>query len=411
MRQISTVIIGAGQAGLAMSKCLFERSVPHVVIERGDVANSWATERWDSLKLLTPNWQSRLPGYSYDGDNPDAYMSMPMITAYLKRYAQSFAAPVVARANVLSVTVQGFGYRVSTDRGEWFCDNLVLANGACGKAHIPTLSQELPSDIIQLTSQSYKTPDQIAAGGVLVVGGSASGMQIAAELLAAGNEVTLSVGAHIRIPRAYRGRDIQWWMDQTGVHDTRIDTVDDPKRARSVPSLQLTGDAQLPFLDLNHLQRLGAKVTGRLVGLRDGKAQFSGSLANQCVLSDLKMRRLLKSFDDWVSNQNLSALPPPSEHPATRIPKYPSLTLDLTKGRIGTVIWAAGYRPDFGFVHLPVFDQKGALRHQNGIVGPGIYVLGLPFQIRRKSALIDGVGQDAEDLANHLVRHQSNRAA
>lgn len=411
MRQISTVIIGAGQAGLAMSKCLTDRSVAHVVIERGDIANSWATERWDSLKLLTPNWQSRLPGYRYGGGDPDGYMSMSEINEFLQGYARSIAAPVEARTTVQSVTVQGFGYRVSTDRGDWLCDNLVLANGACGQVHVPALSEELPDHIAQLTPQTYKSPDQIAPGGVLVVGGSASGTQIAAELLGAGHEVTLSVGAHIRAPRHHRGRDIQWWMDRSGIQDTHIEELDDPQRARNVPSLQLIGDASLPFLDLNYLQGLGAELTGRLVGFRDGVAQFSGSLANQCALSDLKMRRLLKSFDDWAETQGLLGIPAAPDHGPTEPPPNPRLSLDLRAGGIRTVIWATGYRPDFGFAKLPIFDHKGALRHLKGVVGPGIYVLGLPFQIRRKSTLIDGVGQDAKELANHLIQRQRKNAA
>ena len=411
MRQISTVIIGAGQAGLAMSKCLSDRSVAHVVIERGEIANSWATERWESLRLLTPNWQSRLPGYRYGGGDPDGYMSMTEINTYLQGYACSIAAPVEARTTVQSVTVQGFGYRVATDRGDWLCDNLVLATGACRQAHVPALSEELPDHIAQLTPQTYKTPDQIGPGGVLVVGGSASGTQIAAELLSAGHEVTLSFGAHIRAPRHHRGRDIQWWMDRCGLQDTHVEELDDPERARSVPSLQLVGNANLPFLDLNYLQGLGAELTGRLVGVRDGVAQFSGSLANQCALSDLKMRRLLKSFDDWAETQGLQGIAAAPDHGPTELPPNPRLSLDLKAGGIRTVIWATGYRPDFGFAKLPIFDRKGALRHLNGVVGPGIYVLGLPFQIRRKSALIDGVGQDAEELANHLCQNKRVKAA
>ncbi len=411
MKHIQTVIIGAGQAGLAMSKCLSERSVAHVVIERGEIANSWATERWDSLKLLTPNWQSRLPGHCYTGTDPDGYMSMPEINDYLRDYAHAIAAPVEDRTNVNCVTVEGFGYRVSTDCGDWICDHVIFANGACGQAYVPALAEELPQHLTQLTPQSYKSPDQIPHGGVLVVGASASGTQIAAKLLASGHDVMLSAGAHIRVPRSHRGRDIQWWMDRTGVLDTHISEVDDPLRARKVPSLQLVGDANLPFLDLNLLQDRGATVTGRLVGLQNGVAQFSGSLANHCVLSDLKMRRLLGSFDVWAEAQGLEGLPAAQNHGPTVVPTHPPLLLDLAKGRIKTVIWATGYRPDFSFARLPIFDQKGALRHKDGVVGPGLYVLGLPFQIRRKSALIDGVGQDAEDMANHLVRHQRTKAA
>ncbi len=411
MRHISTVIIGAGPAGLAMSKCLSDRSISHMVIERGEVANSWTTERWESLTLLTPNWQSRLPEYCYTGEHPDGFMSMPQIADYLHGYATSITAPVEDRTTVEAVTAQGFGYRVSTDRGDWTCDNVVFANGACGRAQVPSIAQALPAGIAQLTPQTYKSPAQIARGGVLVVGASASGTQIAAELLGVGHDVMMSAGAHIRVPRRYRGRDIQWWMDRSGVLDARIGEVDDPDRARRVPSLQLIGDAGLSFLDLNTLQARGAEVTGRMVGLRDGLAQFSGSLANQCASSDLKMRRLLRGFDLWAASQDLTDLPPVELHPVTRLPANPRLTLDLANGRIRTVIWATGYAPDFSFAKLPIFDRKGELRHSEGIVGPGLYVLGLPLQMRRKSALIDGVGADAEALATHLEHHLKIRAA
>lgn len=411
MRHISTVIIGAGQAGLAMSKCLSDRSIAHVVIERGEIANSWRTERWDSLHLLTPNWQSRLPGYRYGSADQDGFMSMPEITGYLQDYAQAITAPVEDRTTVEDVTVHGFGYCVSTSRGEWACDNVVFANGACGRAQVPPIAQALLGGIAQLTPQTYKSPDQIVPGGVLVVGASASGTQIAAELLSAGHDVMIAAGAHIRVPRQYRGRDIQWWMDRSGVLDTRVGDVDDPERARRVPSLQLIGDASQPFCDLNTLQDCGAEVTGRMVGLRDGIAQFSGSLANHCTSSDLKMRRLLRDFDAWADSGGLTDLPAGELHPATRWPANPRLTLNLTSGRIRTVIWATGYTPDFSFAKLPVFDCKGALRHSEGIVGPGLYVLGLPFQKRRKSALIDGVGSDAECLATHLEHHLKTRAA
>lgn len=411
MRHISTVIIGAGQAGLAMSKRLTDRSVDHVVIERGEVANAWAKDRWESLRLLTPNWQSRLPGRAYRGPDPDGFMSMPQITAFLRDYADAIGAPVEERTCVTAATVDGFGYRVSTDRGEWTCDKLVLASGACARAHVPDVAAHLGPDVAQLTPQSYKSPAQIAPGGVLVVGASASGAQIAAELLAAGHEVMLSVSAHIRMPRRYRGRDVQWWMDRSGVHDVRFTEVDDIARARRAPSLQLVGDPDLPMLDLNHLQDNGAEIVGRLVGLRDGVALFSGSLANQCSLSDLKMRRLLRTFDDWAESTRLSGMPAAEAHGPTRVPTAPRLSVDLARGRFRTVIWATGYRPDFGYLRLPVFDGKGGLRHNGGVIGPGLYAMGLPFQIRRKSALIDGVGQDATEIADHLIQHRQNDAA
>ncbi|MDV7145737.1 NAD(P)-binding domain-containing protein [Tropicimonas sp. TH_r6] len=411
MKHISTVIIGAGQAGLAMSKHLSDRSVAHVVIERGEIANAWINERWDSLRLLTPNWQSRLPGYSYSGDNPDGFMTMPQVTAYLRGYAEHCMAPIEDRTAVTSVSLQGFGYRVDTTKGAWTCDNVVLATGACARAHIPKLADSLPSSVTSLTPMTYKTAAQLDPGGVLVVGASASGMQLAAELRRAGHDVTLSVGAHIRVPRNYRGRDIQWWMDRSGVLETRVDEVDDIDRARRVPSLQLTGDRSFAALDLNTLEALGVEMVGRLAGIRDGFAQFSGSLANQCALSDLKMNRLLDGFDIWAEQQSLSGLGAAERLEPTRVATEPSLELSLRDGRIRTIIWATGYRPDFRWLNLPVFNAKGQLNHSLGVVAPGLYVLGLPFLQRRGSALMDGIGADAEVLSNHLVLNRAHRAA
>lgn len=411
MKQISTVIVGAGQAGLAMSKCLADRSIAHVVIERGEVANSWAHERWDSLKLLTPNWQNRLPGFAYAGSDPDGFMSMPEIVSHLQYFAQKITAPIEDRTTVLSATAHGTGYCVQTSRGNWYCDNLVVASGACAQVCLPQFAQSIPNHITQLTPLNYRNPSQLGPGGVLVVGASATGVQLASEIKAAGHEVILAAGQHIRVPRQYRGFDIQWWMDRTGVLDMSLDEVDDPDRARRVPSLQLIGSKTRPILDLNALQADGVEIVGRLAGIRDGHALFSGSLANQCALSDLKMNRLLDGFDDWAAAHGLSDLEAPHRHGATSLGGNPRLQCDLNTGSIGTVVWATGYQPDFSWLQLPVFDSKDRLQHDGGVIAPGLYVLGLPFLRCRKSALIDGVGGDAEALADHLTIQSIKHAA
>lgn len=411
MNHISTVIVGAGQAGLAMSKCLSNRSVTHVVIERGEVANSWAHQRWDSLKLLTPNWQSRLPGCVHSGPDPDGFMSMPEITGYLRCYADQISAPVEERTKVLSATVHGSGYRVQTNRGAWCCDNLVIASGATAQAHRPVFAEAVPNHLKQLDPLNYRNASQLEPGGVLVVGASATGVQLASEIRAAGHEVMLAAGQHIRMPRHYRGYDVQWWMDRSGVLDRTIDDVDDPDRARRVPSLQLIGSKTRQLMDLNALQAEGVEIVGRLAGIRDGKALFSGSLANQCALSDLKMNRLLDGFDDWAQVQNLATLEAPVRYMPTVVAANPRLQCDLNAGSIRTIIWATGYRPDFSWLQVPVFDSKNRLQHCSGVVAPGLYVLGLPFMRRRKSALIDGVGADAEALAHHLTTKHIRCAA
>lgn len=411
MPRISNVIIGAGQAGLAMSRCLSDASVPHVVLERGEIANSWKTERWDSLRLLTPNWQSRLPGQSYSGPDPDGFMTMPELVRYLETYADASRAPVEERTRVTSVTRASFGFRVETDRGLWTCDTVVVASGACNLAAVPRLAADLPPHIAQLTPLAYRNPSQIAPGGVLVVGASATGVQLASELRRAGHDVILSAGDHIRVPRSYRGRDLQWWMDATGLHDTPLEEVDDIDRVRRVPSLQLTGATEARFADLNALQEAGIEITGRLTGLRDGILSFSGGLANCCAMSDLKMNRLLATFDAWAEAARVPTMRLPERFAPTRVPLGPRLSLDLRSGRIGTVLWATGFRPDHSWLHLPVFDRKGRLAHDGGFVAPGLYALGLPFLRRRNSALLDGVGRDAASIAEQIVRSRANRAA
>ncbi|SFB10310.1 putative flavoprotein involved in K+ transport [Poseidonocella pacifica] len=411
MRRIHTVIIGAGQAGLAMSYCLQQRAVPHVLLERGKVANSWATERWDSLRLLTPNWQSRLPGCTYAGSDPDGFMDMAGIVGFLDGYAAAISAPVEPQTSVTSVSSLGDGYRVTTDKGIWACRNLVLASGACNRAHVPSCAAALPGHIDQLSPLDYRNPSQLRAGSVLVVGASATGVQLAAEVRAAGHEVTLAAGQHIRMPRHYCGRDIQWWMEQSGLLATTTGEIDDLARARAVPSLQLVGDPDAQFLDLNALQRSGVEVVGRLAGIRDGEALFSGGLANAAMLSDLKMNRTLATFDIWADEAEIDSLAPPERFPATEVPASPTLRLDLMRKQISTVIWATGFRPDFSWLHLPVFDRKGRLVHSDGLVAPGLYVLGLPFLRTRKSSLIDGVGADAAALADHLVQFTGRQVA
>ena len=411
MKRISTIVIGAGQAGLAMSHCLSARGIAHAVIERGEVANSWRRERWDSLRLLTPNWQSRLPGFSWSGPDPDGFMTMPEVIRYLGNYAAACEAPVEASTNVLSVATEGGGYRLSTDRGEWLCDNLVIATGACNIANVPGQASALPADIRQLTPFQYRNPGQLHEGGVLIVGASATGVQLADEIRAAGHDVILAAGEHIRMPRHYRGRDIQWWMEMAGIHAASVEDVDDVERARRVPSLQLVGSSERRFLDLNALRARGVEVVGRLAGIRDGLALFSGALANHCALSDLKMNRLLAALDDWAERSGQPGLLPVERFDPTGISPAPRLSCDLSRGEIRTVIWATGFRPDYSWLHLPVFDAKGRLNHRGGHVAPGLYVLGLPFMRRRNSALIDGVGVDAEALADHIDRTRGRRAA
>jgi len=387
-----------------MSRHLTARSIDHVVLERGEVANSWRTERWDSLRLLTPNWQSRLPGYAYDGPDSDGFMAMPEVVRYLERYADVSRAPVVTGTRVTKVRQAPAGYQLSTSQGPWRCRTLVIASGACNIAAIPPQAAGLGRHVNSLTPMQYRNPGLLVDGGVMIVGASASGMQLAREIHASGRHVVISIGEHVRMPRTYRGKDIQWWMDATGAMDVRYDAVEDIERARHLPSLQLVGTPERVTIDLNSLRKSGIELVGRLVGVADGKAQFSGSLANNCALADLKMNRLLASIDDWVNENGFTDRFPASyRYEPTDVGLKTTLSIDLHESGIRTVIWATGYRPDYSWLDVPVLDQKGRIRHDGGVVPTaGMYVLGLPFMRRRKSSFIDGAGDDAADLAAHL---------
>jgi putative flavoprotein involved in K+ transport len=376
-----------------------------VVLERGQVANSWRTERWDSLRLLTPNWLNRLPDLPYDGPDPDGYLTMPEVVALVERFAAVAQAPVRTGTAVTSVRRTDTGYRVRTSDGEIDARTVVVASGAFNRPAVPALSEGVPTSVRQVTPFAYRNPSELPAGGVLVVGASASGVQLAAELARSGRPVTLSVGEHVRMPRTYRGRDVLWWMDATGVWDERYDAVDDLDRARRLPSPQLVGTAARSTLDLNALTELGVELVGRLSMVRDGRALFSGGLRNVFALADLKLERLLDAFDAWADRSGRAAeVGPPERFPSTRVPASPRWQLDLASGEIATIVWATGGRPDYSWLDVDALDGKGRLRHDGGVVdSPGLYALGLPVLRRRRSTFLHGIDDDARAVVEHLA--------
>jgi putative flavoprotein involved in K+ transport len=391
MPKTTTVVIGAGHCGLATSRYLAERSIDHVVLERGEVAHSWRTRRWDSFRLLTPNWMTRLPGYAYAGDDPDGFQTAGELADLFGAYAKVSGAPVLTNTTVESVRPADGGFLVRTDQDLREARTVVLASGAHNVARLPPVAEAIPADIATMTALDYRAPSQLPDGGVLVVGASSTGVQIADELHRSGRPVTLAVGEHVRMPRTYRGRDILWWMDAAGVLDERYDQVPDLLRARNLPSMQLARTT----LDLNVLTGLGVRLVGRFAGVRDGRAQFSGSLPNVCALADLKLGRLLDTFDSWAGAAGERFEP-------TRLPASAPLTVDLAE--IRGIVWATGFRPDWSWLDVPVLDRKGQVRHDGGVTAwPGLYVIGLPFLRRRRSSLIDGAAADAYDLTEHLV--------
>jgi putative flavoprotein involved in K+ transport len=408
--RITVVVVGGGHAGLAVSRVLTERSVDHVVLERAEVANSWKTERWDSLRLLTPNWQTRLPGYTYDGDDPDGFMSVAELVGVIERYAAGCNAPIHTHTEVTSLTAVDDGYRVVTTAGIWDAAAVVVASGAHNRAQVPALATSLPASIDQVNALEYKRPEQLRPGRVLVVGASATGVQLADEILRSGRDVTVAVGEHVRLPRTYRGKDIMWWLDRIGRLDERYDEVDDVVRARHVPSPQVAGTDDRSDLDLNALSGRGASLVGRLTAVVDERVSFSGALANVCRLADLKLGRLLDTIDDWGLAAGLADGRGPRPEP-TRIDADPRLAIDLVAEGYDTVVWATGFRADYAWLDVPVIDRKGEIRHDGGVVAgaPGLYRVGLNFLRRRKSSFIHGAEDDAVDIVEHLTAYLSGR--
>jgi putative flavoprotein involved in K+ transport len=410
MHRVETLVVGAGQAGLAVSHCLTERGADHVVVERGRVAERWRTARWDSLRLITPSWMSRLPGWSYSGADPDGYLAAPELVSYLRGYARSFAVPVHEGTNVERVDVHSDGLRVTTDQQTWLARNVVVAVGTEDRAFVPPVASEIEPGIHQLPASRYRRPGQLPDGGVLVVGASASGAQIADELCRSGRPVTISVGRHSRLPRRYRGRDLLWWMDQAGILDHTIDDMRSARSARSAPSLQLSGQAGRR-VDLEALTAAGVTMAGRLTGADGRWLSFADDLPATTTAAQASTERLLHSIDAFITRSGRD------EHtaPAGAWPAFAAsggqTRLDLRRAGITTVIWATGYRPAYPWLPPQALDQRGEIRQHRGVTDiPGIYVLGLKFLHHRNSSFVDGVGRDARFVAAHLTRQAASAA-
>lgn len=410
MRRTDVVVIGGGQAGLAMSRALGERGIEHVVLERGRVGERWRSERWDSLRLLTPRWQSRLPGFSYAGPHADGFMTKDELVGFLEAYARASQAPLEGGVAVSAVARDGAGYGVETSAGAWRAAGVVVATGHCHEARIPAWASRLPADVAQVVPTRYRNPAQLPAGGVLVVGASATGVQLASELQRSGRPVTLAVSRHTRMPRRYRGRDILWWYDALGLGEQRTEEVGDLEAARAAPSLQLVGSPEHRTLDLAALRDEGVRLVGRALGVDGARVSLAGGLAADVRAADERLSRLLARIDAYVASTGLEA---PAAEPVRPVPLEPApSSLDLRAEGIRTVLWATGYRRRYPWLRVPVLDARGELLHAGGVTpAPGLYVLGLQFLRRRKSSWLDGVGDDARALATHLEAHLGRRAA
>ena len=396
------VIIGAGQAGLAVSKQLTDVGVDHIVLERGRTAERWTSQRWDSLRLLTPNWMSRLPGWSYRGTDPSGFMPAVEVAEYLTAYADSFGAPIIHGAEVRSVRRRGAGYQVVSDAGIWSAAAVVIATGYSDQPAVPELAGTLHPSIRQITPDLYRNPGDVPVGRVLVVGASATGAQLADELATAGRDVVLAVGRHTRVPRRYRGMDIMWWLDSMGMLDRPLTTAQLARRPE--PSLQIVGSTNGREIDLPSLAERGIRLAGRVTGAGGRELTFADDLATTAAAADSKLDRLLGRIDHFATTTGLDHEIDPPDRPR-QIAGGPDARQPLEKvDAIRAVIWATGYRRAYPWLRVPVLNAAGEIQQSAGRTpAPGLLVIGMRSQTRRSSTFLDGVRHDAALVVDHLI--------
>lgn len=401
VEKVETLIVGGGQAGLAMSNQLRQRGLPHLILERHRIAERWRTERWDALHANGPAWHDRFPDLTIAGVDPDGFATRDQMVDYFVAYAAHIAAPVRCGVEVTALhrTPDGTGFRTETSTGAIEASNVVAATGPFQRGLIPPLVPADPS-LVQMHSTAYRNPGQLPPGAVLVVGAGSSGTQIADELQRAGRRVFLCVGAHDRPPRRYRGKDFCFWLGVLGLWDAETPT-------REHVTIAVSGAYGGHTIDFRRLAARGITLLGRAEACDDLVMRFAPGLARDLAAGDANYLALLDAADAYVAREGLD-LP---EEPAARAVEPepacvtdPILRLDLRAAGITTIIWATGFAFDFGWLKVGAFDARGAPVHRQGITAvPGLYVLGLPFLSRRASSFIFGVEQDAARLAEHIA--------
>jgi putative flavoprotein involved in K+ transport len=401
--RIEVVVVGAGQAGLAVSHELSEAGVDHVVLERDRIGQSWRG-RWDSFCLVTPNWFCQLPGHHYDGDDPDGYMLRDEIVAYLERYAVGFDAPVREGVDVTSLGPgPGGGFLLETSAGEIDARTVVLSAGAYQRPHRPG-ADTLPQDLLQIDVHDYRNPAELPAGAVLVVGSGQTGCQIAEELYLAGRDVALACGRASWFPRWLGGQDLSWWAQETGFLDVTVESLPDPA-ARLYANVQASGAGGGHDLHYRTLRKLGVTMVGRFLGADGRRARFAPDLAASVAWGDERRAQLMDLVRKVVAERGLPAFDIPEPEPFDG-----DAPEELDVSGFRTVVFTSGFRPDYErWVHVPgAFDEYGFPVHKEGAstVAPGLYFVGVHFLRKRKSSLMNGVGEDAAIVARQIAaRH------
>lgn len=412
LHKIDTVVVGGGQAGLAISYYLSEEGREHVVLERAPaVADAWRNQRWDSFTLVTPNFQLGMPGAEYDGDDPDGFMSLAEVVEYFDNYVERFRLPVHCGVDVFSVEKIDERYVVRTSEGNYEAENVVIATGLYQSPKIPTLSAKIPPSILQLHSMEYKNPSTLPQGAVLVVGTGQSGAQIAQELYKSGRKVYLSIGSAGRVPRRYRGKDINDWFTRIGMFDTKVEEL---KSAADKfhPHPQISGKNGGQSLNLHQFARDGVILLGHVRDAHDGELILAPDLKETLAAVDQFEIDALKKIDDYISRAGLAAPPENVPQLADGYKQEEITKLNLRAVEISTLIWATGYAFDFSLVQLPVVDSDGYPIQKRGVTRyPGLYFLGLPWLYSRRSGILFGVGDDAAYVAAHIATRQPQRVA
>ncbi|MGK3124134.1 MSMEG_0569 family flavin-dependent oxidoreductase [Candidatus Pantoea formicae] len=402
------VIIGGGQAGLAMSWSLTQKNIRHIVLERHQLAWAWRHQRWDNFCLVTPNWQCKLPGFPYDGDDPHGFMLRDDIVAYIERYAQSFNAPLYEGVNVERVTQHADGYALHTSMGTIQAEQVVIAVGNYHRPRFPDIAQQLPQRIVQVHSAEYKSSQQLPKGDVLVVGSAQSGAQIAEDLHLAGRRVHLCVGSAPRVARFYRGRDVVDWLDDMGHYRLTVDNHPLGEDARRKTNHYVTGRDGGRDIDLRVFALQGMQLYGRLLGYQDGKLLTADDLQANLDGADATSKKIKDSIDAWIAQQGIQAPEEPTYQPLWQ-PEHQPGAIDLAS--ISAIVWAVGFHTDFSWIEAPAFNEKGYPSHTRGVsVQPGLYFLGLPWLWTWGSGRFEGVGEDALWIANSIEQHARKMA-
>jgi len=409
--RIDTVVVGGGQAGLAVSYYLKQGGRDHVVLERASaVANAWRNQRWDSFTLVTPNFQVRMPGAEYDGDAPYGFMSLSEIVKYFDDYLQRFRLPVHCGVEVMSVEKTDEAYLVRTSEGDYAAENVIIATGLYQSPRVPPLSARIPCTILQKHSMEYRNPSSLPEGAVLVVGTGQSGAQIAKELYQSGRRVYVSIGSCGRVPRRYRGKDISDWLTRMGMFDRTIDELKSPAD-KFAPNPQISGKNSGESLNLHQFARDGAVLLGHVRDARNGQVIFAPDMKQTLAKVDQFETDALKRVDNYIMRTGLSA--PPGNIPQLRdgYEQKEIVELDLAAAGISTILWATGYGFDFSLVKLPVVDADGYPVQRRGVTPfPRLYFLGMPWIHKHKSGLLFGVGDDAAYIAALIAERKADQA-